>query len=52
MKISYNWLNKYLDYSVDPVQLSNILTSTGLEVESVNEIFSAFDHLVIGKVIE
>ncbi|MAZ58791.1 MAG: phenylalanine--tRNA ligase subunit beta [Flavobacteriales bacterium] len=59
MKISYNWLNDYLQdgftdemSSNKAIDLANILTSTGLEVESVSEIFSAFDHLVVGKVIE
>tara|TARA_B100000945_G_scaffold314846_1_gene313039 strand:+ start:5229 stop:7646 length:2418 start_codon:yes stop_codon:yes gene_type:complete len=38
-----------------PVDLHDVvdaLTSIGLEVEGVSEIFSAFDHLIIGKVID
>ena len=35
MKISYNWLNKYLPEQVEPQKLSEILTSIGLEVESL-----------------
>ena len=57
MKISYNWLNDYMQCSFSDEMSSNkaidvahILTSTGLEVESVSELFSAFDHLVVGKV--
>ena len=52
MKISYNWLNDYLNIPVDVQLASDILTSIGLEVESVKELFSEFDHLVIGKIID
>jgi len=52
MKVSYNWLHEYLNFSVSTDELSSILTSTGLEVEGVSTFFSAFDHLVVGKVIE
>ena len=52
MKISYNWLNDYLQIPVDVEVASDILTSIGLEVEGVTELFSAFDHLVIGKIID
>lgn len=35
MKISYNWLNKYLPETIEPQKLSEILTSVGLEVEAL-----------------
>ena len=35
MTISYNWLSEYLPQSIDPKKLSEILTSIGLEVESL-----------------
>lgn len=35
MKISYNWLNKYLPEIIEPQKLSEILTSVGLEVEAL-----------------
>lgn len=35
MKISYNWLNKYLPEIIEPKKLSEILTSVGLEVEAL-----------------
>jgi phenylalanyl-tRNA synthetase beta chain len=35
MKISYNWLNKYLPEQIEPGKLSEILTSIGLEVEAL-----------------
>ena len=41
MKVSYNWLNEYLNFSVSQDEISNILTSTGLEVEGIFELFSS-----------
>ena len=52
MKISYNWLKEYVGFDLEVNKVSDILTSLGLEVEGVSELFTSFDHLVIGKVIE
>jgi phenylalanyl-tRNA synthetase beta chain len=51
MTISYNWLHEYLPEKLDPEALSNILTSIGLEVESM-EVRGAMDlsGLVCGEV--
>lgn len=38
MKISYNWLKKYIDTTLSPEEMDKILTDTGLEVESVEKI--------------
>lgn len=35
MKISYNWLHRFLPESVEPETLGQILTDTGLEVEGI-----------------
>lgn len=35
MKISYNWLRQYIDITESPEQIGKILTSLGLEVESI-----------------
>jgi phenylalanyl-tRNA synthetase beta chain len=55
MTISYNWLSEYLPDSIEPERLSKILTSIGLEVESM-EPFEAIKGglrgLVIGEVLE
>lgn len=37
MTISYNWLSEYLPVKVEPERLSKILTSIGLEVESLEK---------------
>ena len=55
MTISYNWLHDYLTVSLDPDRLSRILTSIGLEVESMEKIEShkgGLQGLVIGEVLE
>lgn len=55
MTISYNWLAEYLPERVDPERLSRILTSIGLEVESLEKyerIKGGLKGLVIGEVLE
>ncbi len=37
MTISYNWLSEYLPVKIEPERLSKILTSIGLEVESLHK---------------
>ena len=54
MTISYKWLSEYLPITVDPERLSRILTSIGLEVESMHtyeEVKGGLKGLVIGQVI-
>lgn len=54
MTISYKWLSEYLPVTVDPERLSRILTSVGLEVESMEkyeEIKGGLKGLIIGEVL-
>jgi len=54
MKISYNWLNDFIDLNKSPEELSLILTDIGLEVESlsvVQAIQGGLEGLVIGEVL-
>jgi phenylalanyl-tRNA synthetase beta chain len=54
MTISYKWLSEYLPVIVDPERLSRILTSIGLEVESMHpyeEVKGGLQGLVIGEVL-
>jgi phenylalanyl-tRNA synthetase beta chain len=54
MTISYNWLSEYLPVSIEPERLSKILTSIGLEVESLERyeaIKGGLAGLVIGEVL-
>lgn len=55
MKISYNWLNEYLNLTTTPEQTSEILTDIGLEVEKteiVESVPGSLKGLVIGEVLE
>ena len=54
MTISYKWLSEYLPVTVEPERLSRILTSIGLEVESMNkyeEVIGGLKGLIIGEVL-
>ena len=54
MTISYNWLKEYIDIPESPEEAAKILTSTGLEVESVESFESVkggLSGLVIGEVL-
>jgi phenylalanyl-tRNA synthetase beta chain len=55
MTISYKWLSDYLPETIEPEKLSKILTSIGLEVESLEKFESikgALEGLVVGEVLE
>ncbi|MEO5685699.1 MAG: phenylalanine--tRNA ligase subunit beta [Chitinophagaceae bacterium] len=55
MTISYNWLSEYLPVAIEPERLSKILTSLGLEVESLEqyeELKGGLKGLVVGEVLE
>lgn len=54
MTISYHWLKEYVDIPESPDELAHILTSTGLEVESVEAyetIKGGLKGLVVGEVL-
>jgi len=54
MTISYKWLSEYLPVTVEPERLSRILTSIGLEVESMHsfeELKGGLKGLLIGEVL-
>ncbi|MCB0775751.1 MAG: phenylalanine--tRNA ligase subunit beta [Chitinophagaceae bacterium] len=54
MTISYKWLSEYLPVTIEPERLSRILTSIGLEVESMEtfeEVKGNLAGLVIGEVL-
>lgn len=54
MNISYKWLKRFIDFSLDPDQLKAALTSLGLECDNVEEVESipgGLKGIVIGKVL-
>ncbi len=55
MKISYNWLKRYIDLDLQPEETAQILTSLGLEVEAmeiVEEIPGGLHGVVVGEVLD
>jgi phenylalanyl-tRNA synthetase beta chain len=54
MTISYNWLKEYIDIPESAEEIGKVLTSTGLEVESVHAfetVKGGLNGLVIGEVL-
>ncbi|MBI1226358.1 MAG: phenylalanine--tRNA ligase subunit beta [Bacteroidetes bacterium] len=55
MTISLNWLKEYIDIDLAPEEISNLLTSLGLEVEGMEEVESikgGLEGVVVGHVKE
>lgn len=52
MKISYNWLSKYIDIPYSPDELVERLTMVGIEVESVSKINAIPDTIIVGEILE
>jgi phenylalanyl-tRNA synthetase beta chain len=51
MIISTNWLSEYVNHGLSEHELADKLTMCGLEVESVDEIGSDLDGVVVGHVV-
>lgn len=54
MKISYNWLKDYIDFTYSPEELGDILTMLGLEVgkiEKVGGVAGNLEGVVVGSVL-
>lgn len=54
MNISYNWLKDFVDLDLTPEEVSNALTSIGLEtggIEEVQTVKGGLEGLVIGEVL-
>jgi phenylalanyl-tRNA synthetase beta chain len=51
MKISLNWLKRYVDVPIDVATLAGKLTMVGLEVESIERQGEKYDGFTIGQVL-
>ena len=54
MKVSYNWLKDYVDTSLTPQELDDLLTFSGLEIEGVEKVETikgGLEHVVIAQVL-
>ncbi|HET6243987.1 MAG: phenylalanine--tRNA ligase subunit beta [Bacteroidetes bacterium] len=54
MKISFNWLKNYIETGLSAQEVADLLTSSGLEVESVEKfqpVKGGLEGLIIGKIL-
>jgi phenylalanyl-tRNA synthetase beta chain len=52
MRISLDWLNKYVNIRIPVEDLASRLTMAGLEVESVEKPLTKYEGFVVGQVVE
>lgn len=52
MKLSYQWLQEYLDLPEAPEVLANLITTHVAEVEHVERQADQFNQIVVGKIVE
>ncbi|MDA3813390.1 MAG: phenylalanine--tRNA ligase subunit beta [Candidatus Cloacimonetes bacterium] len=52
MKISYNWLKRYVVLKLSPEELKNKMTFAGIEVEAVEELGSELRQIKIAQVVK
>ena len=50
MKVSYNWLKEYVNFSESPQELADKLTEAGFEVEEMYPLYPEFSGVVVGLV--
>lgn len=51
MKISYNWINEYLDLNVSPADLAEKIERTSVEVDGVTQPSAGLKKIVVGHVL-
>ncbi|NDD58470.1 MAG: phenylalanine--tRNA ligase subunit beta [Chlamydiae bacterium] len=51
MKVPLSWLKEYLDLSIPPEKISEVLTLAGIEVEGIETYGSSFTGVVVAKVL-
>ena len=52
MRISINWLKKYVDLKISTEEIAERLTMAGLEVESINRPGDKFENFVVGELLD
>lgn len=50
MKASYRWLKDFVNISISPFELADLLTNAGLEVENIAECKPSFQRVVVGEI--
>ena len=52
MKVPISWLKEYLDFSLSPKELAEILTLAGIEVEGIERTELHFSGVVVGHILQ
>lgn len=52
MKLPLSWIKEFIDINWPLAQISKVLTSIGIEVDSIETLPLAFDKVVVGKVLK
>ena len=55
MKISYNWLKKFIKVNQSPEETGELLTDLGLEIEGIEAFTSVpggLEGIIVGHVLE
>jgi phenylalanyl-tRNA synthetase beta chain len=52
MQFSKKWLQEFFDDSLDDLDLDEILTSAGIEVEDVKDLAKLSEDIVVGEIID
>ena len=52
MKITYQWLKRYVDFDWSPGELADRLTMLGLEVEASERVGQSYDGVLVAEVLE
>ena len=51
MRVSLNWLKEYVDFDLDPSELAELLTMSGLEVEGIETVGTDLKGVVVAQII-
>ena len=51
MKVSLNWLRKYVDVDLNIEDLADALTMVGLEVEAVSDRYDYLNSVYVGRIV-
>ncbi len=52
MIVSYNWLKEFVEFTLPPQEIADLLTMLGLEVEAMEKRFEGMDEVVVAVVEE
>ena len=52
MQFSKKWLQEFFNESLEKLDLEELLTSAGVEVEGVKDLSSISNQIVVGEIVE